>query len=84
MAMAHDDWRLSGQDRYLKSAVLFWRQYEPAPGNDHDHCEFCGEKFMSGESKGVLAAGYSTEDRYRWVCRSCFNDFVDLFGWSVG
>jgi hypothetical protein len=35
------DWRLQGQDRYLKGALLCLAAYTPYPeGWDHDHCEF--------------------------------------------
>ena len=67
----------------LKGATLVWRSYEPAgPKNDHDHREFCQTKFMRGGAD-TLYEGYSTSDRQRWVCKQCFDDFVDLFGWKV-
>jgi hypothetical protein len=78
-----NDWRLMNQERYLKGATLVWRSYEPASSkNDHDHCEFCQTKFMRGGAD-TLHEGYSTSDRQRWVCKQCFDDFVDLFGWKV-
>jgi hypothetical protein len=45
-----DDWRLQGQEKYLKGVMLSLIAYSPSnPNNDHDHCEFCGEKFMLNE-----------------------------------
>jgi hypothetical protein len=79
-----DDWRLTNQDRYLKGVELIWRAYKSAnPSNDHDHCEFCWAKFMADESIDALREGYATDDRYRWICKTCFDDFSDLFGWRV-
>lgn len=79
-----NDWRLTNQERYLKGVTLTWRSYAPAsPKNDHDHCEFCWTKFMEKPMPETLQAGYSTPDRERWVCKTCFDDFVDLFGWRV-
>ena len=81
---AENDWRLTNQEGYLKGVALSWRSYVPAgTGNDHDHCEFCAEKFMVGGVHNTLAEGYSTQDGYRWICKTCFDDFVDLFGWQV-
>ncbi len=81
--MPPDDWRRTGQERYLTGATFFARRYRPRrPGWDHDHCEFCGAKFASNE--GDLDSGYTTADEYRWVCARCFADFRDEFGWSVG
>lgn len=78
------DWRLTNQERYLKGVMLRWRKYEPASlTNDHDHCEFCFAKFMAGGAVDVLHEGYATEDGYRWICKSCFDDFKDMFAWRV-
>jgi hypothetical protein len=43
------DWRLQGQERYLTGAKLVYRRYRRNsrnPQSGHDHCEFCGAKFM--------------------------------------
>jgi SET domain-containing protein len=82
--VAKDDWRLTNQERYLKGVALYRRQYEPAnEENDHDHCEFCFTKFMRAAAPDALHDGYTTQDRYRWICHSCFDDFRDMFGWTV-
>jgi len=79
-----NDWRLTNQERYLKGATLIWGRYAPAnPENDHDQCEFCWAKFMTNDRPELLHEGYSTPDGYRWICRTCFDDFVDMFGWHV-
>lgn len=62
---------------------LVRRDYEPNPGNDHDHCEFCWSKFLQLDGQGGLTKGYSTTDGYRWICDQCFNDFVSEFEWKV-
>ena len=78
------DWRLNNQAQYLTGAVLVWNRYAPAnPDNDHDHCEFCWTKFMREGVHETLAEGYSTPDRYRWICEPCFADFQARFGWQV-
>ena len=79
-----NDWRLTNQDRYLKGATLVWMSYAAAsPRNDHDHCEFCWAKFMATGTSDTLHEGYATPDRYRWICKPCFDAFVDLFGWQL-
>jgi hypothetical protein len=79
-----NDWRLINQERYLKGATLIWGRYAPANSeNDHDHCEFCRTKFMTNGQSELLHEGYSTPDGYRWICSTCFDDFVDMFGWHV-
>ena len=78
-----NDWRLTNQERYLKGASLIWHSYRPAnPVNDHDHCEFCQAKFMQNVPD-TLHEGYTTPDREHWICKTCFNDFADLFAWKV-
>jgi hypothetical protein len=78
------DWRLTNQEQYLKGATLSWRSYVPAVAdNDHDHCQFCNAKFMVGGLPDTITEGYTTLDGYRWICKACFDDFVDLFDWRV-
>ena len=77
-----DDWRRTGQKRYLVGVQLQrgpWRQHSPSW--DHDHCEFCFNKF--GKWDDCLHSGYSTLDDYRWICETCFEDFREEFNWSV-
>ncbi len=80
------DWRLQGQQQYLQGAALVrspYRRYQHNPNWDHDHCEFCGAKFMAEDVPDTLREGYCTEDEYRWICESCFVDFKDRFAWTV-
>ena len=78
------DWRLTGQDKYLTGVTLIRRQWrEPRPGWDHDHCEFCLEKFGDERLGDVLREGWTTPDEYRWICDECFSDFKDQFKWRV-
>jgi hypothetical protein len=80
------DWRLQGQEEYLKGASLVhrhYRRYTNNPSWDHDHCEFCWATFMVEDSSDALHRGYATEDDYRWICEQCFSDFKELFEWQV-
>ncbi|MBN2446241.1 MAG: hypothetical protein JXO22_05930 [Phycisphaerae bacterium] len=77
-----DDWRLLGQEEYLRGAKLRRATYTPYREDwDHDHCEFCWQKFSVNAND--MNEGYVTEDGYRWICESCYNDFKDMFGWTV-
>ena len=86
MAESNSDWRLQGQERYLRGAKLAFRSYRrftESPEWDHDHCEFCWAKFMVEDFPDVLHEGYCTLGEYRWICSTCFNDFRDRFGWEL-
>jgi hypothetical protein len=77
-----NDWRLQGQEKYLKGVVLEKRHYKRYRKNwEHDHCEFCNRKFS--EDLKDLNIGYSTIDCYHWICENCFNDFKNMFEWNV-
>jgi hypothetical protein len=79
-----NDWRLTNQQSYLKGVTLIWRKYRRYSDTwDHDHCEFCWEKFMDIGDPEVLREGYATEDDYRWICEQCFEDFKDIFNWKI-
>jgi hypothetical protein len=74
------DWRLQGQERYLKGVHLYWTDYKPRSAEwDHDHCEFCARKFA--KDRGDFTAGYATIDLYHWVCPDCYKDFKKMFDW---
>jgi hypothetical protein len=76
------DWRLHGQDRYLKQVDLCHCTYEiRSEGWDHDHCEFCGGKFAT--KGGDFTEGYATIDQYHWICNGCYMDFQGMFDWKV-
>ena len=82
--MENTDWRLQGQEKYLMGLTLNFQSYEPSNSkNDHDHCEFCSVEFMKIDDHDSLTEGYVTEDKYRWICKGCFEDFKDLFKWKV-
>jgi hypothetical protein len=84
MTAAKNDWRLSGQERYLQGRSWSRRRYTGRrPGWDHDHCSFCYAKLMEGQAADVLDEGYATEDGYYWVCPSCFEDFREMFAWKL-
>lgn len=76
-----NDWRLTNQENYLKNKLLLSKNYKDRITNtDHDHCEFCLEKFS--EDISDLNFGYCTEDNYYWICIECYNDFKNMFGWK--
>lgn len=77
-----NDWRLTGQEDYLHGKILYYRKWKASSDKwDHDHCEFCWEKFSSFD--GTLHEGYTTEDNYYWICSDCFRDFKTMFEWTV-
>jgi hypothetical protein len=83
--VGHDDWRLQGQERFLKGKTLYWRRYKAYSETwEHDHCAFCGEKLAEGDNPNALHEGYATKDNYFWVCKQCFYDFREMFEWKVG
>ena len=76
-----DDWRLRGQEDYLSGKALYFRKWKaPKKEWDHDHCEFCWEKFS--DYPDTLHEGYTTEDNYYWICPACYNDFKEMFKWK--
>ncbi len=77
-----NDWRLTNQKKYLMNKLLLMKNYKDRTSStDHDHCEFCLDKFS--EDKQDINIGYCTEDCYYWICPNCYNDFKDLFQWKL-
>ena len=44
----------------------------------HTHCEMCTDKITTDEQVEC----YCTEDYQVWVCKTCFSDFKEYFGWD--
>jgi hypothetical protein len=79
-----NDWRLTGQDKYLKGVPLYRKEYvAPGPDWDHDHCEFCWATFMDSDRPDIQREGYTTKDNKKWICSTCYEDFKVMFAWSV-
>ena len=77
-----NDWRLTGQENYLKGKDLIFSKYKPRSEKwDHDHCEFCFETIS--EYPSDINEAYCTADKYHWICEECFADFQEMFGWVV-
>jgi hypothetical protein len=78
------DWRVSGND-FLRGALFRWEEYvAPSEEWDHDHCAFCLQKFMQIDRPGIERFAYVTYTDVEewWVCRACFEDFREEFGWQ--
>lgn len=78
------DWRLTNQEAYLKGKRLNRKKYKaPRPDWDHYHCASCWAKFMETPGPEILGEGYATDGDHHWICPTCFEDFKDLFGWTI-
>jgi hypothetical protein len=84
---AANDWRLTNQESYLTGRTLRWVMWwSDTPRWDHDHCAFCWVTFMREPWAGdptIQLEGYVTEDNAQWICKDCFEDFRERFGWQV-
>ena len=80
-----DDWRLTGQERYLRGATLVRKRWvAPRPEWDHDHCAFCWAKFPHEVEEGYTTTeAHPSGAGYHWICEPCFGDFAERFGWRV-
>ena len=79
MPIEKDDWRLRNQLTYLKGVTWRWSRF-PDDASDHEHCEFCWAKLMAKPGPDILLEGYVSPGG-RWICKTCFDDFKDMFGW---
>jgi hypothetical protein len=94
MAAAQDDWRRTGQEKYLRGATLTWRNYQALSGRwEHEHCAFCWQKFLDphyspaheaalrDEPDAQFAAGYTNVgdgDRAAGKWWICASCFADF------
>lgn len=74
-----NDWRLTNQMNYLFEKQLKHVYFQKHSESwDHEHCEFCNETICNDKKME-----YCTIDDYHWICENCFNDFKDMFKWTV-
>lgn len=77
--MSYNDWRLTNQVNYLFKKQLKKGKYVPYKENwNHDHCAFCSEKIDANTTEA-----YATLDNYHWICIDCFEDFKEMFQWTL-
>lgn len=85
-----DDWRLNGQESYLKDILkdipLYFIPFRPLSEQwDHEHCVFCWAKFYLHPE--CLQEGYCTRPQNSrdadWICPECYEDFKEMFGWKL-
>ena len=67
----------------LRYEFNLWN-YEPAEGDDHDHCDGCFAKFMKDGMNGTLAEGYrgepkaKEEDNVMLLCKDCYQVMIQI------
>ena len=44
----------------------------------HEHCDFCWDKAMTD----IPGEFYCTESMNIWICKTCYEDFKEQFGWT--
>jgi len=74
--MQSNDWRIRHQEEYLKNKTFVFSKVKT---DDHEHCEFCFEKFGSNYS----TQAYTTLDSCFFVCEKCYNDFKKIFNFKL-
>lgn len=91
------DWRLRGQEDYLMGATLIHKKFnsnrpkvlmpneDPRQYSDHEHCDFCWHKITENceHEEECSTHGYCTLDGRTWICETCFEDFKELFSWTI-
>lgn len=77
-----NDWRIMGQEGYLKGKILQYRVFDRAIcREDYCQCEFCWDTFESEAGSSTFA--YFEPSGKFWICDTCYRDFEQHFGWIV-
>lgn len=77
-----DDWRLMGQEGYLKEKTLLHRHFDrKICVEDYLQCEFCWSSLEDDEGKGIMC--FFEPEQKLWVCEECYSDFREHFDWTV-
>ncbi len=77
-----EDWRIMGQEGYLKKRTVFHKKFNVLTTPiGYRQCEFCYSIFS--DEPGKLKHGYHEPISDSWICEDCFQDFKDMFQWTV-
>ena len=78
------DWRNHGEEANLMGKTLQDRVYHERPNSHHEHCTFCWQR-ISENMEGDQRGGYvcSANGTEYWICRECFEELREFFGWKV-
>jgi hypothetical protein len=76
-------WRID-TGLFLKGATLQRLRWKAQSGDcDHDPCACCWAKFAKFDGPDIQHEGYTTADRYHWVCEGCVTDLRDEMDWHL-
>jgi hypothetical protein len=86
MTIDKDDWRLNfGKEpsfySQCKWSLKKWTRTRPHW--DHDHCEFCWQKISDINRPNSTPEGWADDQEIYWVCKSCFEDFKEMYKWNL-
>ena len=83
----NNDWRLEQYDGFLDGETFTLERFIPSGKNDHEHCCFCWQKITDLPIEEADSEGYRTyssaSECELWVCKECFNDFKERFGFKL-
>lgn len=86
MTIETDDWRLNfGKEPsfYGKYRWSLKKWTKTSPHWDHDHCEFCWQKISDIDNPDIQPEGWADDEEKFWVCKSCFEDFKEMYQWEL-
>ena len=84
--MEPNDWRLdmAQEPEFYKKYVWEFKKWSQTRAHwGHDHCEFCNTEISSINNEEILDEGWTNENEYYWVCKTCFSDFKEIFKWNI-
>ena len=58
-----------------------YKKYDSHSKADHVHCSLCWKTIYGFKLKGGNTTGYYCGETGVWLCRKCFHDFSERFGW---
>jgi hypothetical protein len=86
MTIDKDDWQLSfgKEPSFYSQCTWSLKKWTKTRSHwDHDHCEFCWQKISDMDSSDIQPEGWSDDEETYWVCKSCFEDFKEMYQWNV-
>lgn len=74
---------ISDSNGQLNNLTFELREFKGYTLGDHSHCELCWAVISDIDDPEYFNEGYYCCETHVWLCKQCFQDFAQRFGWRI-
>ncbi len=74
---------ISDSNGQLNNLTYELRNFNGCKLGEHSHCELCWAVISNIDDPEYFNEGYFCCETHVWLCKQCFQDFAQRFGWRI-